>query len=765
MANYNLTQTGDEVQAYIDSIPVIDVTGTLSGSNIVFATNPYTQIAANYAADCGSIVRLTVGTAVYLLRVTQYDGTNYNAAEMSGAHNVVATIGSSSASATIDAGIDATPTQGSDNLVKSGGVVKTFEKFNVENTELIYDYPVVAGASNGKSIEINLQVGYYSIIVEDIDTGNTGTYTLFATPSNAISSIRSNCEIGKERGFIVSSPLTKLDIGDINSSITNSGNMRIVLLKLDNNQARINARNNIEWNFSNKIKSILVNGTLSNGNYGTYRGYYRACSVSTMLYDRDITIKAKSGYKFGIQSFNADGTYKSDSGWQVQYNVLANTLFKIVITTTNDNIILSPRVAFENVEITTLLDSVLNGDKKELTVTGKGGTGVTTNMGHLPNGTCVKFTIDSAWDISSVGADSNNILTINFQKAGSSTAYDMQAWSRAEVMANGFPHEFFVKLPTFDYESWNVFIRATSGTSASLTWELYQEGELLETTSHYLGEPICVGQRYAPTELFRIASFGVSTSNINAQGMAVADDRYIIQGSNKVGVGTHIVVLDTITGTGNIITYEMLSSGQGFHMNTICLGEKYDVNDTLPLLYASEFYNQHTCKVIRIANDFASLSVVQTISYSGDTIYGGYDWVLDKEDSRLYILKIGTNITLYEFPLPENYNDVVYTDVDIIKTITIPNTTGKILSGQGGRIINKKLWMTFGADTSSYPAFMIVADIGACTISSFLDLTGYGEPESVAAYKNGALLCCSRGLNQNITSLANPAYVYMLFNV
>lgn len=122
MANYNLTQTGDEVQAYIDSIPVIDVTGTLSDSTITFGSNPYSQIAANYAADCSSIVRLTVGTAVYLLRVTQYDGTNYTAAEMSGAHNVVATIGSSSASATIDAGIDTTPTQGSNNLVTSGGV-------------------------------------------------------------------------------------------------------------------------------------------------------------------------------------------------------------------------------------------------------------------------------------------------------------------------------------------------------------------------------------------------------------------------------------------------------------------------------------------------------------------------------------------------------------------------------------------------------------------------------------------------------------------
>ena len=40
MANYDLTQTGAEVQAYMDSIPVIDVSGTLSGSSIVFATNP-----------------------------------------------------------------------------------------------------------------------------------------------------------------------------------------------------------------------------------------------------------------------------------------------------------------------------------------------------------------------------------------------------------------------------------------------------------------------------------------------------------------------------------------------------------------------------------------------------------------------------------------------------------------------------------------------------------------------------------------------------
>lgn len=122
MANYDLSQTGSEVQAYIDSIPVIDVTGTLSGSNIVFATNPYSAIAANYSADCGSIVRLTVGTDVYLIPVTEYDGSAYKGQVWNGAHNIVLTVSSSSASGAIDVGIDGTPTKNSTNIIKSGGV-------------------------------------------------------------------------------------------------------------------------------------------------------------------------------------------------------------------------------------------------------------------------------------------------------------------------------------------------------------------------------------------------------------------------------------------------------------------------------------------------------------------------------------------------------------------------------------------------------------------------------------------------------------------
>ena len=77
MANYNLRQTGDEVQAYIDSIPVIDVTGTQYGTNIVLNTNPYSQLSAIYSSDCKPVVRLTVGTDAYIIPITHFDGVVY----------------------------------------------------------------------------------------------------------------------------------------------------------------------------------------------------------------------------------------------------------------------------------------------------------------------------------------------------------------------------------------------------------------------------------------------------------------------------------------------------------------------------------------------------------------------------------------------------------------------------------------------------------------------------------------------------------------
>lgn len=77
MANFNLRQTGDEVQKYINSIPVIDVTGTQYGKNIVLNTNPYSQLSAIYSGDCKPVVRLTVGTDAYIIPINHFDGVAY----------------------------------------------------------------------------------------------------------------------------------------------------------------------------------------------------------------------------------------------------------------------------------------------------------------------------------------------------------------------------------------------------------------------------------------------------------------------------------------------------------------------------------------------------------------------------------------------------------------------------------------------------------------------------------------------------------------
>lgn len=165
MANYDLTQTGEEVQAYIDSIPVIDVSGTQSGSTIVLATNPYSAIAANYSADCGSLVRLTVGTDVYLIPVTEYDGSAYSGSVKSGNNYISITVSSSSASGAVSTpsfstgealsgvGIDDAPTSGSHNLVESSGVASALvSKLNVVDSEADFE---IADENSYAIVEFN----------------------------------------------------------------------------------------------------------------------------------------------------------------------------------------------------------------------------------------------------------------------------------------------------------------------------------------------------------------------------------------------------------------------------------------------------------------------------------------------------------------------------------------------------------------------------------------------------------------------------------
>lgn len=215
MANYNLTQTGDEVQAYIDSIPVIDVTGMLSGSNIVFATNPYTQIATNYASDCGSVVRLTVGTKIYIVRITGYDGTNYTGSVKDGDDFVSLTIGSSAASGSItspsfstgealsDVGIDATPTLLSDNLVKSGGVY--------DDTQVATESFFTGGAK-----------GLYIATSGTITTASDNNYIILRKPVKNGDKVRIQCKVKSSwSASTAQSKAIRIGLGNVATSAGN----------------------------------------------------------------------------------------------------------------------------------------------------------------------------------------------------------------------------------------------------------------------------------------------------------------------------------------------------------------------------------------------------------------------------------------------------------------------------------------------------------------------------------------------------------------
>ena len=192
MANYNLTQTGDEVQAYIDSIPVIDVTGTLSGSNIVFATNPYTQIAANYAADCGSIVRLTVAGDVYVIRITGYDSTYYTGSVFKDNQYISVEIGESSAQGMIEDAnaVALIPVTGTES---GGSITLSSNPFTRVQTAVNAGQHVVVRVTYGSDI-IDFTMNTYSASVATyIGTANflQSEFQLICSASSAVITNRS----------------------------------------------------------------------------------------------------------------------------------------------------------------------------------------------------------------------------------------------------------------------------------------------------------------------------------------------------------------------------------------------------------------------------------------------------------------------------------------------------------------------------------------------------------------------------------------------
>lgn len=157
-----------------DSVVIIPVTGTESGGSITLSSNPFTQVQTAVNAGQHVVVRVTYGSDIvdftmntYSAGMATYIGTaNYLQYEFQLICNAsTATITNRNTSNTFSTGesvpsigIDATPTQGSDNLVKSGGVWTPLNNLIEDLDEVM---PKDVGWENYTSIA-ELRLGSYN---------------------------------------------------------------------------------------------------------------------------------------------------------------------------------------------------------------------------------------------------------------------------------------------------------------------------------------------------------------------------------------------------------------------------------------------------------------------------------------------------------------------------------------------------------------------------------------------------------------------------
>ena len=742
-----------EIQEYNRDITIIAETGYR------FSVQTYDS-NDNWISDSGWLTTTTIPAGTKYRLLLNKDTNPISATDLMKHYSISTVIGNE---------IDEEPIEGSINFVKSNGVKKSIDEA-VREAALIHKINVAGTGSISSSVcktLIELLAGAYELVFSALTStvASNATYQLYVWYEGSSSatqfSSRVSFPVGVKRRIYFEQKVVAMGFAYSQSA---AGIMQVSVKALNKTNRELVVAEKTAVYMPHIFCSGNING-VGALNQNTDKAVCRLGNINSYSFDFDIKISVKIGYRYYIQFYDNEGVWQSSRGWYTNEQVIpANTRFGFTIGTTEDSAYDDP----DNIENSITLERYIAESKQTYSVVGEGTTGKTVQFAQSSQ-KLFKITIPQPWDITNVGDGGSNVISVGYRKNNKTT--EMQAFNKYELDNLGWTKEFFVKLPQFDIDYWQVFIRANSGVIANFEIEPYTYGDDINTDNTYDGETIKVkSAKFAMANIGRITTFGTPAAQTNAQGMAVYNDRYIIQGCNKVGVGSHILVIDTVACTLNTLTYEELASGQGFHMNTVGLGNKYDAGDTLPLVYCSEFYNAHECKVLRIANDFASFSVVQTISYSGETIQGNYDWIIDIERGLIHIMTINTasgvtGIHLYSFNLPDiNSPSIAYTDADIVATHHIPNITGKVILGQGGTIINGKLWTVFGMDRSDYPGHGCVSDLNLDKMVSFFDLTGLGEAEAIAQYQDGVLVCCENGLDSQ-SDLKNAAYTYIIFNV
>lgn len=255
--------------------------------------------------------------------------------------------------------------------------------------------------------------------------------------------------------------------------------------------------------------------------------------------------------------------------------------------------------------------------------------------------------------------------------------------------------------------------------------------------------------KYGKYKLFRLKDYNKPVFEIESQGLAVYQDKYLFQGSDQSGKQSSLLIIDI--DTKKIISEFDLGTFGG-HMNNICIGPKWTETDKFPLLYISECRHQHKCFVLRLLNDLSEYQIVQVIKFESKNHYGkcknAFDWFLDEGLCTFGMTDNPGEIEIIKFPYIGGMGGFVLTDEHIIDSFKIDN----INVYQGTFAFGGILYALSGLDNSEYPTYLNVINLQKKLIEDRIPIKGLGELEGIGRYKDGFIV---------VNCAYNPTYTFI----
>ena len=247
----------------------------------------------------------------------------------------------------------------------------------------------------------------------------------------------------------------------------------------------------------------------------------------------------------------------------------------------------------------------------------------------------------------------------------------------------------------------------------------------------------------------------------SAQGMAIyGDNAYLFND------GGHCRVYNLIT-EEVIKEFDLASAGDKTHVNAACFGNEIINDNTIPVIYISEYKRPSRCFVENITEEKSIL--VQTIqAKENNNNMFIQSWIVDTMNENLYAIVRQTPpegeensdlIRIMKYRLPKlNEGDMIFlTEKDILDEFFVNFASGT----QGGIINGKYMLLPTGLNEGARGAFnakrvLKIIDLEKKNICNQIDLTYVttNEPEDVDFYKDKLLLYCGQqGGIYNISNL------------